>query len=310
MGTAPFVIRNYSSADAERYIRLHAEGESVCHSRDTFVLASLTGDSPEPPRFSHEDLFLAEEETSIVGACRVVPEPAIDRAVLRLLIMPGCIERGIAAELLRSALVRAADIGPAKAHADLREEDRAARALFAGFGFRPVRRYTEMTLTLESAAIVESNHESLSLHPLETGGEEEFTRLQNRVFSGSWGFCPNTTAEIVQQLNTPGYGHDGVIAAYQGDEVIAYCWTARSRPPDRKGGAIIGRIHMMGVAPAFRGRGVGKHILRAGLNHLADKGIRTVELTVDNENEAARSLYQRAGFTPKTALVWYEKQVR
>jgi mycothiol synthase len=293
----------------DEYVRLHTEVESVCQAGDTFLLASLTGESLKPIDFSEKDLFLAEEQGRIVGACRVVPELAIDRAVLRLLITPGCFGQGTAARLLRSALERTRDLKAAKAHADLREENRAARNLFADLGFRPVRRYTEMTLELEPVSIVEK-YNGLSLRYLERDGETEFTQLQNHAFSGSWGFCPNTTPDIIQQLNTRGYGHDGVILAYDGKKAVGYCWTAEVRQPDRKSGAAIGRIHMMGVAPEFRGRGLGRQILWSGLKHLASKGIQTVELTVDRESEPACSLYEKAGFKPKTAVLWYEKKLR
>ena len=298
------VIRNYCSADLDRYVRFYAEGESICRSGDSSFLASLKGESPYPIAFSEKDFLLAEEQGEIVGACRVVPEPAIDRAVLMLLVAPGFIGREHAARLLHSALERAGNLDLARVHADLKANDAAARDLFADLGFKPVRRYTEMTLDLEPAAIVELKHESLSYRPLEQGGEAEFTQLQNRAFGGSWGFCPNTTSEIVQQLNAPGYSHDGVIVAYQGEQAVGYCWTAELPEPD------YGRIHMMGIAPEFRGRSLGKHILWSGIKHLVSTGIRTVELTMDNENEAAFSLYEEAGFRPKTALVWYEKKLR
>jgi ribosomal protein S18 acetylase RimI-like enzyme len=64
------------------------------------------------------------------------------------------------------------------------------------------------------------------------------------------------------------------------------------------------------VAPEFRGRGLGRHLLMSGLKHLASKGIQTVELTVDEQNKTARVLYEKAGFKPKIALVWYEKKLR
>lgn len=310
MATDSCIIRNYCFADVDQYVRLHAEGESVCRSDDAFLLASLTGQSPDPINFSHEDLFLAEEQGQIVGACRVIPELAIERAVLRLLIMPGCIDRGIADRLLRSALKRAGDFEVENVHADLREEDTGARELFAGLGFRPARRYTDMTMDLEPASIPHLEYQNLSCRPLEPGEEEEFTQFQNRAFDGSWGFCPNTTPEIIQLLNTRGYGHDGVIVTYYGEESVGYCWTAELRQPEEKSGGVLGRIHMMGITPEYRGQGLGKHVLWSGLKHLADKGIQTVELTMDNENEAACLLYEGAGFKPKTALVWYEKKIR
>ena len=74
----------------------------------------------------------------------------------------------------------------------------------------------------------------MSHRPLVPGGEAEFTELQNRAFDGSWGFCPNTTTEIIEQLNTPGCGHDGVILTYHGDEAVGQSLgsSLRKRPAD------------------------------------------------------------------------------
>jgi mycothiol synthase len=306
MVTDACIIRDYESSDLDRYLRFHAEAESICRCGDEFFLASLKGESPHPITFSEKDFLLAEQREDIVGACRVVPEPVIDRAVLMLLAAPGFRASACTTSLLSAALERAMVLNLTKVHADLKEEDAAARELFSKQGFVPVRQYAEMALDLETAAIVKPEHEGLSFRKLEPGDEDEFTALQNSAFEGSWGFCPNTSEEIVQQLNVPGYGHDGVIIAYQGEHAIGYCWTTEVDRPD----GAIGRIHMMGIAPEFQGQGLATYILSSGLNHLASKGIQTVELTMDNENKAACALYEAAGFTTKTALVWYEKETR
>jgi mycothiol synthase len=313
MADESFIIRNYCSADLLPYVRFHADAESVCHSDDTLFLASLTGESLQPADFSEEDLFLAEKQGKIVGACRVIPEIAIERAVLRLLLMPGLVNQEITATLIRAALKRAGNLKAAKVHADLREKDQTARDLLAGLGFRPVRRYSVLTLDLSAEGKmlhISLTSGDLSLRSLPRGREAEFTDLQNRVFEDSWGFCPNTTSQILRLLNTPGCGHDGVIMAYKGNSAVGYCWTARILRPDRDAGATSGRIHMMGVAPEHRGRGLGRLILQAGLKHLSNSGVQTVELTADNENTAACSLYASAGFKLKNALVWYEKKIR
>jgi ribosomal protein S18 acetylase RimI-like enzyme len=167
-----------------------------------------------------------------------------------------------------------------------------------------------MMLALDPASISGADRRELSQRALKPGEEEEFTRLQNHIFDGAWGFCPNTTAEIVLLLNTRGYGYAGVILSHKGEKIVGYCWTAKLYSSDRKRNAVTGRIHMMGVTPESRRQGVGTYILRGGLNHLASAGIHSVELTTDNENRAACSLYRKAGFKPKAALVWYEKKLR
>lgn len=305
-----FIIRNYRPADSDTYVRFYSEAVSICHSRDSFLLAWLTGQSARPDDFSEENLLIAEREGALVGACHLVPEMAIDRVVLRLCVIPGVLAQNIALTLLRAALERTTALGATTLHADLKEDDSANRTLFASLGFAPVRRYTEMTLALGAVTVPELKYDRLTYRALEPGGEAEFAQLQNRVFAGSWGFCPNTTSQIVQQLNTPGYGHHGVILAYHARKAVGYCWTAQPRQPNLINRATNGRIHMMGVAPEFRNKGQGKHILWSGVKYLASKGVHTVELTVDNQNAPACSLYRSAGFTPATALVWYERRMR
>jgi ribosomal-protein-alanine N-acetyltransferase len=51
------------------------------------------------------------------------------------------------------------------------------------------------------------------------------------------------------------------------------------------------------VAETHRGRGLSNSLLLTHLGHLAGRGIRTVFLEVEENNQPARRLYQRAGFS-------------
>lgn len=66
---------------------------------------------------------------------------------------------------------------------------------------------------------------------------------------------------------------------------------------------------MLGVAPDYRGKGIGKKLVLAGLARIRRKGLQVVELTVDSENKAAYALYQSIGFEVQTNTFWYEKVV-
>ena len=50
------------------------------------------------------------------------------------------------------------------------------------------------------------------------------------------------------------------------------------------------------VAPAWRGRGVGRRLLEVHMRQLANLGIRAVFLEVGEDNAPARTLYRRMGF--------------
>ena len=75
----------------------------------------------------------------------------------------------------------------------------------------------------------------------------------------------------------------------------------------RMGGRIIGfavsrmaadeaEILSIAVAASHRGRGLSGKLLLTHLGHLAGRGVRTVFLEVEENNQPARRLYQRAGF--------------
>jgi ribosomal-protein-alanine N-acetyltransferase len=75
----------------------------------------------------------------------------------------------------------------------------------------------------------------------------------------------------------------------------------------RAGGKIIGfavsrmaadeaEILSIAVAASHRGRGLSRDLLLTHLGHLAGRGVRAVFLEVEENNQPARRLYERAGF--------------
>lgn len=60
-------------------------------------------------------------------------------------------------------------------------------------------------------------------------------------------------------------------------------------------------LHRLVVAPAYRRRGVGADLVRAGLAAVRHQGAHAVVLEVDYDNEGAIRLYQRLGFEQLSA---------
>ncbi len=61
-------------------------------------------------------------------------------------------------------------------------------------------------------------------------------------------------------------------------------------------GADEAEILSVALDPNQRGRGFSRHLLLTHLGHLAGRGVRTVFLEVEENNQPARRLYERAGF--------------
>jgi mycothiol synthase len=66
---------------------------------------------------------------------------------------------------------------------------------------------------------------------------------------------------------------------------------------------------MLGVDTDYRGKGLGKKLLLAGLLYLRNKGRELIDITVDSQNIVAVALYRSMGFQRHGETEWYERAV-
>lgn len=93
---------------------------------------------------------------------------------------------------------------------------------------------------------------------------------------------------------------DILLAAPAGDpdRAIAFC-RARLYPNEAEP---YGEVKLIGVLPGWRGRGLGRALLRWGVRHLQDRGVPTISLAVSAANEHALRMYEAHGF--RRAVEW------
>ena len=63
------------------------------------------------------------------------------------------------------------------------------------------------------------------------------------------------------------------------------------------------RLAAMAIAPSFRGRGLGQHLMRIAIREAKDRGDRSMILEVFEQNPAAVALYKKVGFRPIRRLI-------
>ncbi|MBR0717192.1 ribosomal protein S18-alanine N-acetyltransferase [Bradyrhizobium liaoningense] len=73
-------------------------------------------------------------------------------------------------------------------------------------------------------------------------------------------------------------------------------------------GADEAEILSIAIDAARRGRGLSRALLLTHLGHLAGRGVRTIFLEVEENNQPARRLYERAGFVVVGRRERYYKQ--
>jgi mycothiol synthase len=307
MNQATERIRSYQTADFDQYVLLQAEIEKL-EPTGRCVSSHFIAEQLRRPNYCPEqDLFIAEIDKDIVGSMNIESELAIGRVVLDCRVHPEHRGRALVTELFNSSINRARELGAKAAHVNINEDNVAIRKRLLELGFSLVRRFLELKLDIGRV-------DGLTIHPsieccyLRPGEEDTLTRLQNCAFVGTWGYNPNTVQEITFRINSGTCSWQDIVLTYDGDRAIGCCWTGISCeegiPSVRKG-----RIHMLGVDPDYRSRGIGRQLMMAGLARLRNRGLRVAELTVDSENRTARRLYESLGFEVQANTLWYEKRI-
>lgn len=304
-----FVIRNYRPSDFDNYVRLHVETEELDRSGRQVSKKRLTEELGHPSFHPQNDIFMAEQSGRIIGYVSVFLEPGIGRALLDGLIHPQHRKKGVATELFGCAIRYARDAGSKVAQICIPETNQAAKKLASRLGLRFIRNFVEMQLDLDEIQLPDEKSGEYIIRHLQRGEEDKLTDIQNRSFADAWGFNPNTQDEIAYRINVSSCSAEDIIMAYREDKPVGYCWTRllfKENPAEEK---VKGEIHMLGVDPDFRKKGIGRNVLLAGLFHLKNKNVKIVELTTDGEDQTARRLYELVGFREGMKTEWYEKRL-
>lgn len=309
MINSPHTIRNYRPDDFNDYARLHSEAEKLDQAGRYISSPLLSEYLSRPNHAPEQDLFIAEVSGKLVGCMDVTPELGIRRVVLDCVVHPDYRRRGLATALSPYALGRAARLGAQVAHVSVAQDNGAARSLLHKLGFSFIRRHVELRLQISKARLTDSRRVATLCRHLEYGEEDKLTHIQNQCFAGTWGFNPNNVAEIMYRLNMSNCSPKDVIFVSQEGKDVGYCWTTVVMREEAIPGSGKGRIQMLGVAPEYRGRGLGKLLVLAGLSYLNGRGVEVVELTVDSENRAALAIYESLGFKTSSTTFWYEKKL-
>jgi ribosomal-protein-alanine N-acetyltransferase len=123
-------------------------------------------------------------------------------------------------------------------------------------------------------------HRPAAVEPATMRDARALARLHGASFHRGWG-----ETEFEQML---GEANTLVHRLRQGRAVIGFAVSRMA--------ADEAEILSIALAPAHRGRGLSRELFLTHLGHLAGRGIRTVFLEVEENNQPARRLYERAGF--------------
>ena len=196
---------------------------------------------------------------------------------------------GIAGTLLDAALGIVAEAGGGHVHMWVPKPDDAHDRLATAAGLQRGRELRQLRRPLPV-----EQPSNLPVRPFEPGRDEAaWLEVNNRAFSwhpeqGGWDL--ETLRNREQQ---PWFDPAGFLLHEREGKLAGFCWTKvhpDHRPP-------LGEIYVVAVDPSFRGLGLGRALVLAGLDHLARQGLTMGMLYVDADNAGALRLYEELGFT-------------
>ena len=140
---------------------------------------------------------------------------------------------------------------------------------------------------------------------------DEFVDVNNRAFSWHPEQSGLTADAVRNDMGQPWFDPEGFRLHHIDGKLAAFCWTKRhydsgtSGTSEDSGEAHVGEIYVIAVDPPFHGRGLGKALTLAGLEHLSSLGITNSMLYVESDNTAAVATYEKLGFTvSRTDTLW------
>ncbi|UCE40637.1 MAG: GNAT family N-acetyltransferase [Candidatus Aminicenantes bacterium] len=253
------------------------------------------------------DLFIAELNRRIVGIADVTIELRVARAIIEWFVHPAVHRKRVGRELVKYVCERGREKGARVAHVCIPEEDKFTRNFAVELGFSQARCFLGMEIDL--TGFFQPVPVSMCIEHFRAGDAALLATVQNRIFTGSWGFCPNSPDDIRYFFRLTQSKWQDILMIRENERIVGYSWL---HPVIREGKAIEKRkwrLHMFGIYTEFQGKGLGKKLFQTSLEYVRKREATSLELTVDSENTPAIHLYKSVGFKVKSRAFWYEKDL-
>ncbi|GAA4891228.1 mycothiol synthase [Tessaracoccus lubricantis] len=195
--------------------------------------------------------------------------------------------QGVGTELLQEAL-RAHPGSSAWAFGTLP----GSRELAARVGMRPVRELLRMELPVSARPAPTAAPGLPAGYTLDTyapADREQVVAVNAAAFAHHPEQGRLTVAEFDDLTRQPWFDPTGLFVARHDGDVVGFHWTKRH-------GGGLGEVYVIAVAPEHEGRGLGRVLLDAGLDHLTRQGDDRIQLYVEGDQKRVVAMYLKAGF--------------
>ena len=178
-------------------------------------------------------------------------------------------------------------------------------AALGALGFRPERMSFVLVLPQpeERQADLADGFSILPVSREDRAALQAFADVMNLNFGDSAGHVEATADVVRGWFEGDGYVERGLALLYSGELPIGTACLFRDEDGDS------GVIEFLSVLEGFRGRGLGRQLLRHQVNLARASGLTSLCLVVNGENDSAIALYLSEGFELEETVVCYSRAV-
>ncbi len=234
--------------------------------------------------------------------------------IQNLAVLPEYRRRGIAKELVKTAIAILREKGMKVAAAWAQTDRLVCTHIYETFGFERVRTSSRMKRILADCPLDTEKNASTNLREARLTDDEEIsliTRLENEAFKEHFNYRPVTIEETRYLLfGSPFWKNQKAWFATIDDQPVGYVVTGVDERLNREKNARHGWILDIGVLKQYRRRDVGTTLMLQAMSHLKTQGMEDALLYVDDQNPTqAMRLYEKVGFQVYNKSASYELQL-
>ena len=288
--------------DEEFYVRIFNAAFSDYYDMRSVTLEEVRTIA-NAPSFNLDGLLFGEWDGQVAGMVQAQVDKQREEKkgfIGHLSVLPEFRRKGIARELLKTAIAVLREDGMKIASAWAHTDRLVCTHLYESFGFKRVRTSSLMKRSLNDSSIMEEK-EPTNLREARLTEDEEIAlinRLDNEAFKEHFNHRPMTVEETrYSLLKSPFWQHQKVWFAMLEKQPIGYVVAGVDERLNQEKSAKHGWILNIGVLKPYRQRDVGTSLMFRAMSYLKAQGMEDALLYVDDQNPThAIKLYEKVGF--------------
>lgn len=312
--TDPFTIRHYApEQDLSALARMLTEIESIDRdgedTSEEYLRASLAWPNYRPD----QDVWVAEAEGKLVGYGVAFEQPS-QSCTIYVVVHPTYRRKGLGSQLLELTLNRAREVGSKHVLVYANKHNEASNLFLAHHGFQQVGSSGSLKLTAHIESDPAEFPEGFTLRRYsEVNDPLILLEALNKCYLGMWGHQHNDNPSEEERkfprfLNY--YSADDILLLFDEKNSILGICSLKSQGKREEDGALSDLLDGPGIIQEFREQGYQRPMVLAGIQHLRQRGNRTITLEFWGDNENALNIYRALGFEMVHRYIAHHKELQ